>query len=252
MYRKLLWFASLTLSAGSALAQSPFEFQQFSTTMVMQQGQHPQMSMKMYRSGNLMRTDMPGGSYAITHTDTRTTYMVMGGHCMQMQAPPRNDPFATASEDAKVERSAAGSGTVDGHSCKIENVTVIPKNGKPTTMKVWEAQDLKGFPVKIEMQTEQGPATMLYRDVSFDKPAASVFEHPSNCMQMPYAAITRPQARRGERGRKKTQARSSARLSKFLRVSGPRWWICARALAATDTDFSRLGKKFRSAQRFLD
>ncbi len=192
MLGKSRWrFAFLILCAGASVAQNPFEFQQFSTTMVMQAGGQ-QMSMKMYRSGNLMRTDMPGGGYSVTQIDTRTTYMVMGGRCMLMQAPPRNNPFTTAS-DAKVERSAAGSETIDGHNCKIENVTVTPKNGKAMSMKVWEGQDLKGFPVKIESQTEHGPTVLLYRDVSFDKPAESLFNHPSQCMQMPMPQSMPPQ-----------------------------------------------------------
>ena len=52
-------------------------------------------------------------------------------------------------------------------------------------MKVWEAQDLKNFPIKIEMQTSRGPVTMEYKDVSFSDPDASLFSHPDNCRQMP-------------------------------------------------------------------
>jgi hypothetical protein len=51
-------------------------------------------------------------------------------------------------------------------------------------MKVWEAQDLKGFPIKIEMQTSRGPMTVEYKDVSFSDSDASLFVH-DNCRQMP-------------------------------------------------------------------
>jgi hypothetical protein len=170
-------------AASAAWGQSPFEFQQFSGTMITNAAQHP-MSMKFYRSASLMRADLPGGGYSVTDINRHSTYMVMGGRCMQMTSPPpQSNPFATAG-DAKIERSPAGTETVDGHTCKIENVTVTPKDGKPTKMKMWEAQDLKGFPVKIEMQTERGAVTVLYKDVSFAAPEAALFQHPSDCVQM--------------------------------------------------------------------
>jgi len=74
---------------------------------------------------------------------------------------------------------------VDGHPCKVENLTVTQQNGQPTKMKVWEAQDLKGFPIKIESQTSRGPVTIEYKDISFSEPEASLFTHPDNCRQMP-------------------------------------------------------------------
>ena len=79
--------------------------------------------------------------------------------------------------------------TVDGHACKVENMTVTPHSGphagQPTKMKVWEAQDLHGFPIKVETQTTRGPMTIEYKDVSFAEPDASLFTHPDNCRQMP-------------------------------------------------------------------
>ena len=55
-----------------------------------------------------------------------------------------------------MERSSAGTDTVDGHPCKVENLTVTQQNGQPTKMKVWEAQDLKGFPIKINRKPAAG------------------------------------------------------------------------------------------------
>jgi hypothetical protein len=111
--------------------------------------------------------------------------MVMGnGMCMQMSHATQQNPFSEA-QDATIDRSPAGTDTVDGHSCKVENLTVTPHNGQPTKMKVWEAEDLKGFPVKVEMQSSRGPITIQYKDVSFSEPEASLFTHPDNCQQMP-------------------------------------------------------------------
>jgi hypothetical protein len=173
-----------------AQTQNPFEtFKQFSATIVIsgvQQAHAGQGEMKVYRSGDKMRTDMSGGAgYMVMELGQHTNYMVMGtGICMQTTFQPQQNPFAQA-KNATIERSPAGTDTVDGHPCKVENVTVTPSDGQPHTMKMWEAEDLKGFPIKIEMQSKNGPITMQYKNLSFDEPAASLFTHPDNCRQMP-------------------------------------------------------------------
>jgi outer membrane lipoprotein-sorting protein len=176
--------------AVAAQTQNPFEtYKQFSATMVMTgepMGGHQGMEMKIYRSGEKMRTSMPtGNGYMLMDMEQHINYMVMNGSmCMQMPTQQgRPNPFAQAK--GTVERSPAGTDTVDDHACKVENVTVTPENGQPQKMKVWEAQDLKGFPIKVEMQSSHGPVTIQYKDISFTEPAASLFTHPDNCRQMP-------------------------------------------------------------------
>jgi hypothetical protein len=190
--KKMGWVVILCLSL-TAMAQNPFESaKQFSATLVMSgapaQTHGAQGNMKIYKSGDKMRTDMPGGmGYIIMDLSQHINYMVMNSMCMQMATQTQSNPFAQAS-DATIERSPAGTDTVDGHACKVENLTVTAHNGKPTKMKVWEAEDLKGFPIKVEMQTDKGPMTVEYKDISFDPPAASLFTHPENCRQVPGGA----------------------------------------------------------------
>ena len=175
----------------AAQAQNPFDsFKQFSATGVMSgvptHGRQGPSEIKIYRSGDQMRTTLPGGAgYTIMSLSQHTNYMVMGnGMCMQMAPQGQQNPFAE-SQNATVERSPAGTDTVDGHVCKVENLTVTSRDGKSTKMKVWEAEDLKSFPIKIEMQSSRGPVTMEYKDVSFSEPDAALFTHPENCRQMP-------------------------------------------------------------------
>ena len=131
---------------------------------------------------------MPGGAgYMVMDLSQHTGYMVMSnGMCMQTAASQaQQNPFSQA-QDATVERSSAGTDIVDGHACKVENLTITPHDGRqPSKMKVWEADDLKGFPVKIEMTSNRGPVTIEYKDVSLNQPDASLFSHPDNCRQMP-------------------------------------------------------------------
>lgn len=179
----------------TARAQNPFEsIKAFSATYVMSgmsSNMHQgQVETKIYRSGSKIRTDLPGGTgYSIIDTVQRTSYMVMGsGMCMQMTAKEQQNPFAQA-PDVTIERSSAGTETVDGHACKVENLTITPHSGpragQASKMKVWEAQDLRGFPLKIEMQTTRGVMTTQYKHVNLTEPDASLFVHPANCRQMP-------------------------------------------------------------------
>jgi hypothetical protein len=184
----------ITCMAMSARAQNPFDsIKTFSATFVIS-GMSSKASAgrgeaKIYRSGTKIRTTLPGGAgYSLIDTAEHTSYMVIGaGMCMQMTAQGQENPFAQAA-DTTVERSSAGTDTVDGHACKVENLTVTPhtgpRAGQSTSMKVWEAQDLHGFPIKVETQTSHGPMTIEYKDVSLAEPDPSLFTHPENCRQM--------------------------------------------------------------------
>jgi len=188
-FQKLaIGFALLCLTI-AAYAQNPFDaHKQFSATMVMtgspMAGHAPQGDVKMYRLGDKTRTNIGSMGYSIIDMSQHTMYMVMGqgGMCMQMAPKMEQNPFA---QQGSVVRTPAGTETVDGHSCKVENVTVTPQNGTPAKMKVWLADDLQGFPVKVQIETSRGPVTVMYKDVSFDAPPASLFTHPDNCRQMP-------------------------------------------------------------------
>jgi hypothetical protein len=172
----------------AAQAQNPFESQkQFSATVVMS-GMPANSPMakgdtKVYRSGDKMRSTLGAMGYMVMDLTEHTNYLVMNGMCMQMNATGQQNPFAQAA-GATYDRSSAGTDTVDGHSCKVENITVTTKNGKVSKMKVWEANDLKEFPIKIEIQADKGPITLQYKDISFDEPPASMFTHPDNCRAM--------------------------------------------------------------------
>jgi hypothetical protein len=157
-------FLCLTLAAQ---AQDPFDsFKQFSATMVMIGV--PEGNMKIYRSGNKVRVSILGdGGYSIADLDRHTMYTVTNkGMCTQSAAQGHMTPFAQ-DKSSVIQRSPAGTDTVDGHPCKLEMMTVTPKNGQPTKMKVWEAEDLKEFPIKVEIESSRGPIAAEYKDVSF-------------------------------------------------------------------------------------
>jgi hypothetical protein len=59
------------------------------------------------------------------------------------------------------------SSDLEGHPTKVEEVTINfapDRKHAPLKLKVWEAEDLQGFPIKVETQHHQ---TMEYRSVNF-------------------------------------------------------------------------------------
>jgi hypothetical protein len=179
--------------AGCSLAgaqnQSPFKVTSFSATVVMSMPGQPPHSVKIYRSGDKIRTDISQGgrsSYFLSVLSERMGYMVMGpGMCMKMsEVAQRNhpDPFAVT---GKVQTTPLGTDTVDGHPTQIVQIAVETSTGQTSTMKAWEATDLQDFPVRIEVPTPNGTVRMDYKDVSLSAPPASLFEAPTNCRSMP-------------------------------------------------------------------
>ena len=79
-----------------------------------------------------------------------------------------------------MELTELGKETVAGHPCVENKVIVTDAKGGTNEFTVWNATDLKNFPVKI-VQAEQGSEiTMLFKNVALTKPAASVFDVPAS------------------------------------------------------------------------
>jgi hypothetical protein len=80
-----------------------------------------------------------------------------------------------------VKRTLAGSEVVDGHPSKIEDVSVVEPDGKTVESRVWEAEDLKGIPVKIESHIDGVTLRATYRDVVIGTPDEVLFHVPDRC-----------------------------------------------------------------------
>jgi hypothetical protein len=174
--------------ATDAVAKNPFDsFKTFSATL--NGGIGRDHDRKIFRSGNLMRMDF-ADSYRITDLEKQTTWGVYPHSCRQFSAPDAGSYPFSSYRDFKVERAlTTEKETVDGHTCSIENVTFTPSGSQPFAikMKLWEAEDLQHFPIKIAVEAT-GPTgkagskmEILYTDVNLNAPDANLFKHPANC-----------------------------------------------------------------------
>ena len=180
----------LVSSAIVARAQDsgdPWKFPDFSAIQLMGPERHP-LPAKVYWSGTSMRVDLTpalGHLYlpASGKVYRLTVYPDKTRGCVVMktdQAKAVQSPLELL-QGTKVKRTPAGTETVEGHSCKVENVVVTRADGKTIESKVWEADDLKGVPVKIESQTEHGRLMAVYRDIVLGTLDKAIFTPPDKC-----------------------------------------------------------------------
>jgi hypothetical protein len=146
----------------------------------------------MYRSGKMMRVEGPEKhAYFLTDLDALQTYLISADLCSFDASHPyfRTSPFPAAKGGATVTRVAVGKETVEGHSCQIEDVTIkSSKPGvQPLKMRLWEAEDLRGFPIKIEFpgRGDKKGSTIEYRNVVLGPQDPTLFIHPKSCVKMP-------------------------------------------------------------------
>jgi hypothetical protein len=167
-------------------ASNPFEaFKRFSATL--NGGIALEHDRQIYRSGDLMRINVED-FYRISDVEKRTTLEIKAGNCKRFPVPEVGTyPFSAYNTGFRVERQmTAEKQTVDGHSCKIENVTFTPIKASPTVikMKLYEAEDLKGFPIQIEGELGSNKLNpMHYSNVSLDAPDPKLFEYPTECKE---------------------------------------------------------------------
>lgn len=124
----------------------------------------------------------------IARPDKKVHYLVYPAKQAYVESPIRQEAPAAESKasDYKVESTELGRETVDGHPCVKNKVVVTDKDGKKFEATVWNATDLKKFPVKIEPTDPRGnTSTMLFKDVKLAKPDASLFEPPAGATNTP-------------------------------------------------------------------
>jgi hypothetical protein len=167
--------------------EDAWAFPDFSATQVMQAAGF-EMPAKIYRSGSAVRvqkTDTLGTLYmpALGKIYDFTTYPDGSRQCVVMrtdQARGLPSPLELLF-GIKVIKTSAGTETVEGHDCKVEKVTVTRPDGTKVESQVWEAEDLKGIPVKIVSQMEGAKFTVVYRNIVMGEPDKALMDQPGKC-----------------------------------------------------------------------
>ncbi|MGA7633994.1 MAG: hypothetical protein WCB11_24790 [Terriglobales bacterium] len=194
--------AGQAAASPSAKPQFPLEkFQEFSAVMVGSMFPGDERESYIYRSGKLMRT--PGAerrNFIITNLNSQDSYGVAATGCIHdRHAHMLTVPFSFVGFDITVQSVAAGQETVDGHSCKIEDVTLSSEKFlKPVKLRLWEADDLQGFPVKVQFLRGFGHDPVIhYKNVVLGPQDPTLFIYPNSCEKSPGYNKPKPKATPG-------------------------------------------------------
>jgi|CZLA01.1.fsa_nt_gi hypothetical protein len=163
----------------------PFDqFQEFSAIMVGSVLMGDEREGHIYRSGNLLRMQGTEGiGYFLTDLASFETYAFTRLGCTNDPHPYfRAFPFSASRPGRKIERVAAGKESVDGHMCQVEDVTVSGGDlAMPMKLKLWEAEDLHGFPVKVEVLRGSRHSIIQYKDVVLGPVDPTLFVRQKHC-----------------------------------------------------------------------
>lgn len=187
LFGKLGIITSILAFGALARGQNTLEFPDFSATQVFPSSK-ADMSMKVFRSGSSVRVERSAALSTLyvpssSKVYNLTTYPDNSHQCVLMkpdQARMLPSPLELL-EGPVVKRTPVGTEAVDGHPCQVENVVVTRPDGKTVESKVWEAEDLKGIPLRIESRISGVTLTAVYRDVSIKSPDQALFAIPEKC-----------------------------------------------------------------------
>jgi len=97
-------------------------------------------------------------------------------------------PFSESeSAESKVETTEVGKDTIDGHPCVKMKLSSTDSKGRPQEAFVWQATDLKKFPIQIQMSQRANTVIVKFDAPKLEKPAASLFEAPEGHTKYPTA-----------------------------------------------------------------
>ncbi|MEP6663867.1 MAG: DUF4412 domain-containing protein, partial [Verrucomicrobiota bacterium] len=131
----------------------------------------PEMMMKMKQMG-------ADRTIYILRPDLKKTYMIYPGLNAYLDSPLDAKNSAPI-KDAALAKTAIGKETIEGHPCVKNKVVITDDKGQKQEAIVWNATDLKDFPVQMQMTENDSTAIIRYKNVQFAKPDAKQFEPPA-------------------------------------------------------------------------
>lgn len=116
---------------------------------------------------------------AITRPDKKLNYLIYPGLTAYIESEAKDAESTDAAGKYKVETTEVGKETLDGHVCVKNKIVVTDDKGKTHESLVWNATDLKKFPIKIETAEDGTKITMLFKDIKLAKPDDAIFAPPA-------------------------------------------------------------------------
>lgn len=126
---------------------------------------------------------------SIVLPEKQSSYLIYPGLKSYLQVPMKEEDQVTSTTGFKVQREKVGTETIAGRACTRYRVTVVDAKGRKQEATTWNAEELKDFPVQIQMNDGENLMTMRFSDIKLTAPAPTAFDLPTG-----YTAYDTPQA----------------------------------------------------------
>lgn len=116
---------------------------------------------------------------SIVRPDRKANYLIFPGAQAYVNVPLSQEELDVYQKSVKVEKSVLGKETLDGRACVKHRVVLTDATGRKQEATVWNAPELKDFPVQILVREGADTVVLRYRDIRLSAPDAKLFEPPS-------------------------------------------------------------------------
>ncbi|MCX8091697.1 MAG: DUF4412 domain-containing protein [Verrucomicrobiae bacterium] len=116
---------------------------------------------------------------SVVRPDKKANYLIFPGAKAYVNLTLPQEELDLYEKSVKVEKSALGKETLDGRACVKHKVLITDPAGRKHEATVWNATDLKDFPVQVLVKEGDDTVIMRYRDIKLGAPDAKLFEPPA-------------------------------------------------------------------------
>jgi hypothetical protein len=117
---------------------------------------------------------------SVVRPDKLASFLIYPTLKAYVQLPMSEADKRALTHEPKIQKTALGKETIDGHSCVKTKVVIKDDKGLAQEATVWNATDLKDFPIRIQAKENDTTVVMKFKDVQFAKPNVKQFEMPSD------------------------------------------------------------------------
>src|SRR3954469_12669125 len=115
---------------------------------------------------------------SIVRPDKKLTIIIYPTVKSYAEVPMSKEDAADLDKKYTVQSTKIANEIIDGHACQKNKVIVTGENGQKHEAIVWNASDLKQFPVQMQMNQPEANVVMRYNNVQLVRPNGAQFEAP--------------------------------------------------------------------------
>lgn len=120
---------------------------------------------------------------SVIRPDKKATHIIYPGLQSYVTMPLSKEEVEALEKKPKAEKTALGKETLDGHPCVKNKVVITDDKGGKLESTIWEATDLKDFPVQISTKERDDTVMLRFKQVQFAKPDAKQFDVPAGFIE---------------------------------------------------------------------